>query len=44
MLKQVVDPSAMLRAYGPDPFRFFLLSEGRLHADCDFSEERVCVL
>lgn len=37
----VVDPDLMIARYSSDLFRFFLLSEGRVDADSDFSEAKV---
>eukprot|EP00123_Amoebidium_parasiticum_P020496 comp5092_c0_seq1/m.1178 comp5092_c0_seq1/g.1178 ORF comp5092_c0_seq1/g.1178 comp5092_c0_seq1/m.1178 type:complete len:572 (-) comp5092_c0_seq1:333-2048(-) len=37
----VVDPTDRLTKYGVDQFRYFLLKEGRLADDTDYSEDRV---
>ncbi len=38
-LGNVVDPSQLLREYGVDPVRYFLLRDGSLDGDGDYSVE-----
>jgi methionyl-tRNA synthetase len=40
----VVDPYSVLSTYGVDAVRYFLLKDGRLHQDGDYSEQRISTL
>ena len=37
----IIDPGAIVKKYGTDPFRYFLLAEGFYGDDIDFTEEKL---